>query len=613
MFLREVPIKNGDQDILPDMRDMKKILIFILLWVAFVPLCSAQEISISSSVDRAQVPLDQQAILRITVSGNVPNLSQPQIPQIQGFNIYSSGQSQNVSIVNGQMSSSITFNFVLTPQKVGKFVIPAMSLQYAGRIYSTEPINMEVVAGQAVPSPSQSQPSSQAPAPSQAGGQVFVAGSVDKKTVYVNEQITYSFRFYRAVQLLSNPQYKPPDFTGFWMEDLPPQTTYYQDVNGQRYFVVELKTAFFPTAPGEYTIGSASLVCNIEDFSSNDFFRSFFSGGKTQTLATEPIRIKVLPLPQNGKPKDFTGMVGQYKISAQTDKTNVECNQPITLKITVSGKGNIKTVSQPKIEGLKSLRKYETISSLNISKENYTVQGSKTFTTMLLPQVPGALEIPRIQTNYFDPAEKTYKTISTPVINLKVTPSTKPAPQIPAAFAPKGIKFLNKDIRYIKTVSSFSRRSGFLYEQPWFLFLQFIPLFAILFLYIYSRHYNKLVNDKSYARLHTAYGLAAKILKKAEKDDPAATACAVSSALVNYIAGKLDLSAAGITSSLIRDELKKAGADEGTIKEILDIIERCDFARFAPAQMSQDEAARLYDNAGTMIEKLENIFKKRKK
>jgi len=590
---------------------MKKIVIFILLWVIFVPLCSAQEISISSSVDRAQVSLDQQAVLRITVSGNVPNLSQPQIPPIPGFSIYSSGQSQSVSVVNGQMSSSIVFSFVLTPQKIGKYIIPQMNLQYAGKVFSTNPINIEVVAGQAVPAPSQSQSASQAPA--QSNGPVFVVGSVDKKTAYVNEQITYSFRFYRAVQLFSNPQYKPPDFTGFWMEDLPPQSTYYQDVNGQRYFVVELKTAFFPTAPGEYTIGSANLVCSIEDFSSNDFFRSFFSGGKTQTLATEPIHIKVLPLPQNGKPKDFSGMVGQYKISAETDKTNIECNQPITFKITVSGKGNIKTISQPQIKELRNLRKYETIASLNVSKENYTVQGSKTFTTMLLPQVPGNLEIPQITTNYFDPVEKVYKIISVPPIGLKVTPSTKPASPIPAAFAAKGIKFLNKDIRYIKTNSLFSKKSKPFYGQPWFLLLQFIPLIALLLSFFYSRHYNRLVNDKRYARLHTAYGVAAKILKNTEKGDPAATACAVSDALINYIADKLNLPAAGLTSSIIKNELKKTGIDNELMDEILKIIERCDFAKFAPAKILQDETNQLYDNTAAIIEKLESFFKKRKK
>jgi len=591
---------------------MNRFVIFLLSGIFLCCAANAQDISISASVDNARISLDQQTTLRITISGNIAQIPHPQIPQLPDFNVYSSGQSQSISIVNGKISSSVTFNFVLVPRKVGKFTIPAFSLQFGGKVYTTSPIEIEVVQGQVQPSP----PAPSQPSP-QTGAQLFVTGSVDKKTAYVNEQITYSFKFYRRVNLLSNPHYKPPDFTGFWVEDLPPQRTYYENLDGQRYFVVEVKTALFPTAPGEYTIGSASLVCNVEDFSpssifDDDFFRSFFSRGKTQTLTTQPIHIKVLPLPAQGKPQNFAGTVGKYTISAVLDKNTVEANQPVTLKVTISGRGNIKTISQPGIEELKGFRKYETITSTNISKENYIVQGSKTFTTMLVPQAPGQFIIPAIQTTYFDPEARAYRTILTSPITLNVKPGTGPAPEMSSLFTPKGVKFLGKDIRYLKTSSRFTRISGPLYEKPWFITFQILPLIILLITWFYSLHYRRLATDISYARLHRAYRNAERTLKGIRSNDPSICACTISEALTNYIADKLGLAAAGLTSQIIETELSKAGIDAETLKEVLGIIERCNFVRYAPASTSVEEIRSVYEKAKAVIMKLEKMMKIKK-
>jgi len=596
---------------------MKKVLLLLLVVTFQLSALSfhlvwAQDISISASVDRPQVSLDQQVTLRVVVSGNVSQIPQPQIPGLPDFNIYSSGQSQNISIVNGQISSSVTFNFVLAPKKIGKFTIPPISVQVGGKAFSSAPISIEVVQAAA-----QAQaPQQQAPAPG-ATGNIFVTGTVDKQTAYVNEQITFSFKFYRNINLMSNPQYKQPEYTGFWIEDLPPQKTYYEVVNGQRYFVVELKTGLFPTAAGNYTIGSANLVCNVEDFSpptgffDDSFFQSFFSRGKTHTLTTNPIQIKVLPLPQ-GKPRNFSGMVGQYRIEASADKQTVEANQPITLKATISGVGNIKTISEPAIEGLTGFRKYNTIPSMNVTKENYVVQGSKAFTTMLVPQTAGKLTIPAVEISFFDPASRSYRTVSANPVSITALPSTKPAAQLPSAFSPQGIKFLGRDIRYLKTSGRLLRKTTPVYEQPWFIILQLLPLLALLVSFIYSRQYNRLITDIKYMRLHRAFGTAEKNLRGIKEQDPVKTACAISGVLAQYIADKLNIAAPGLTSAMIEKNLLDRGTDQETVAETLDIISKCDFVRYAPLQAQEQEVRGLAERTKAIINKLEKTMKTRK-
>ncbi len=435
---------------------MKKIF-FLLL--AFLYNLYAQNISISASVNKNRVSLNEQIVLQVTVSGDVTNLPSPTLPPLDNFTVYSSGRSQSISIINNQISSSITFNYILSPRSVGKFVIEPITITYKNQVYKTEPIEIEVVQAQPV-QPQQPQPLPQ-PAPytsRQPSDLLFLTAEVDKKTAYVGEQITLTIKFFCGTTLLSQPRYIPPEIVGFTTEDLPPQKQYYTIVDGRRYLVTEIKTALFPIKSGRFRIGSAQMECNIEDFSfdfddffSDDFFKRFFSRGKVQYLKTEPIEITVLPLPEQDKPKDFFGAVGEYNISAKLDKQKVEINQPVTLSITVSGKGDIKSVHEPKFPELSGIKRYQTLSSLNVSKNNYQVQGSKTFQIVMVPQLSGIHVIPEIQFSYFSPSLKSYRTIKTQSLRLEVVPSSQPQQVVQLPVIPhEGIKVYPQFIRHIK-------------------------------------------------------------------------------------------------------------------------------------------------------------------
>ena len=601
----------------------KRITLFVelFLFLFLTQLCFAQNISFNASVDKTQVGSDEQITLTISVSGDVKSIPQPELPPLDDFTVYSAGRSHNFSYTNGRLSSSMTFNYVLLPRKPGKFTIGPARIELGGKTYQTTPIEITVVSGaKTQPSQALSDKEKKKVKPQLRGKDLFIETVVNKKKVYVNEQITLTFRFYQGVRLFNNPQYTPPSLTGFWSEDLPPKKQYYQEINGRQYFVQELKTALFPTSTGKLTIGPTELKCTAEDldrFPTRDPFAMFdrdllslFRQGKPQILRSKPIQIEVLPLPEIGKPENFSGTVGNYKLKVSVDKTEVEMGQPITLKAKISGAGNIKSVGKPAIPDLPDFRTYRSGSSENVSKKNYKVQGVKTYEEVLIPRKAGKYTIPPIEFSFFDPKAKSYKTLKTKPILLTVLPPAQASPIEMARLSKQEIGRAVKDIRYIKlSTSEFEDQGDPLYKKPVFLLLQLIPLLAFAISWRYQKVREKLNSDIGYARQRRAHKSAKKRLKGANKLISARRSkefySEVARALLQYVGDKLNLPAYGLTKDQIESELSERGFKKEKIDNLVKVLELCDFARFAPGSSTEEEMKRFLDHAEKAIADLE--------
>ena len=599
------------------MRYAAKIFSATLFFILFCfNIAHCADISISASVDKNSLPLDDQLVLEVNVSGNATNVPNPVIPDLPNFTVYSSGRSQSISIINGQMSSSTAFHFTLVPKSTGKFSIPAITLNYGNQAYSTSPIPVEVTASgaAAVSAPARGEASNAAPQPQGSVKNIFVTASLDKNTAYVNEQVVFTFRFFRRVQLLSNPQYNAPNFTSFWTEDAPPKN-YATTVNGVRYLVSEVKTLLFPTKPGRFEIPGATLICNIEDFDrtnpfADDFFSGFFSSGKTQTLHTNSLALNVRALPEN-KPGDFKGAVGRFTISATMDKALARVGEPITLTATVSGSGNIKTLSEPDLTNMPGFRKYETVSSMNVDSSQGMLRGSKTFKTVLVPETPGKKLIGTIGFSFFDPGQGKYVSARSSQIVVDVKPAQGGAAvQYTGAGQNSGeIKVINRDIEYLKILKNWKNYSGPVYKNVIFLLINFLPLLLLAAAVLYLRWAEKLTSDVSFARRLRASKTARKYLKQAKallKTERAHDFySAVSRSLIEYIAHKLNVSPEGVTLGALEEKLLQKNLKPDTIAEIRKMLEECDMIRFSPASATDDMIKNSYRNAETLIEKLE--------
>ncbi|MEW6555793.1 MAG: BatD family protein [Elusimicrobiota bacterium] len=578
--------------------------VFLLLTSCFLLLsCLYADINIQATVDRNTVNFGESITLQVTVAGDVANIPKPELPPLADFNVYSSGTSQNISFVNGRVSASITYNFILSPNRAGKFAIGPVKLTVSGKDYTTNPINIEVLSGQ-----------SQKPVDTQqfklddekAQG-LFVTAELDKRKCFVNEGITYTFRFFTSRNLFSNPEYNPPNFTGFIVEDLPPQRNYQTIINGKRYNVIEIKTKLFPTTSGKYALGSASLKASVQDFTrdpfsgffDDDFFRGFFGGGKSVVVQSKPLSVEVLPLPTENKPADFSGAVGAYNISASVDKKEIEANNPVTLTVTISGEGNIKSIPEPQFPSIIGVRKYDTISSVNISKANYKVTGSKVFKTVLVPDRAGNLIIPEVVFSYFNPEKKEYQKLKTPVVNLKVLPSKISAvPTLPVIAS--GINIVGQDIRFIKTEldKNISWKSEKIIADV-LLVCSVLVFFGRLgynrYRFFVSKNYEFIRSKKAFKKFEK------NINKIKHTIDVKEFYGTVFDSVVEYLSDKTSSNLSGFTFSEIENVLAQKNLAVTAIKKIRELLENADFMRFAP---SVDKNV----NLATEIKKIKSII-----
>lgn len=603
---------------------MKRTLLLAhISQILAVSVVLAGDLTLTASVDKTKLGVEDQLTLTVSATGSgFETLPEPKLPAVDNFDIIGThtSTSSQFSIVNGQVSSSKTIDFIyyLSPRQAGKWKIGSVKLRYKGKTYTTEPIDIEVVAGTVQPKRQPRQRPRSRSRWSQPRGEVniknnlFVKTTVDKKEAYVGEQITVTYKLYKRIGL-SNVSYKNiPSFTNFWVESLfdAKQLKFKSEVlKGVRYEVAVLKKlALFPTTDGTFSIEPLSLSCEVP-MRGHDIFDSFFGRSQPVTLETDPIALKVLPLPPDAPP-GFAGAVGEYRISASVDKSQVEANQPITLTVRVSGAGNIKTLPGPTLPPFADFKKFDSGSTEKITSKQNELKGSKTYTYVLIPRSEGSYTIDPVSFTFFDPKAKGYRTVRTRPISVIATPGSTEEEERAYGLSRAEIEVVGRDIRYIKpNVVSLENQGRFLYQSRWFQIIQLLPVLAIVIAVVYRRHTDRINQDVRYARLRRAHRRAQQRLKEArrlmEKGAEEEFYPSVSKALTDFLGDKLNLSAAGITTDRVAADLEARGVSEELRRKLISCLEECDFARFAPSGRSKNDMRGTLDSARSVIQMLE--------
>ena len=583
------------------MRLLRVVILIICLFALFasgsITTAKVSDIEIEVSLNRDTIGLDEQVILQITVNSSEQNLPAPRLPTLPMFKVYSQGRSSSISITNGVVNASFTYRYILTPQKAGTFPIEQVSIVHKNKRFKGNSVELTVL-NQGVATPKQLEGSAKDPKGN--SRDYFLEASVDNKNPYVGQQVTLTLKFYIAVQNYGSPELNEPSMTGFWSEVIGNKPVYFQRINNRRYKVSERKYALFPTQTGELTIGRAMISATIatrrntrDPFS---LFGNVFGRGKDVTVRSDPVTINVKTLPAKKKPEDFTGTVGKFSITASADKRKVEVNQPVTVIFKITGVGNIKSVAEPTIPDIPDFRIYRASSSENTSRVNDKLGGTKIYEEVFIPGRPGDMTIPSISYNYFDPESRKYQTIKTKPIKISVI---KPegyvaAPQSP--FQPNNISIGNKarDIRYIKTDLGDTQPIGrVLIFRPIYIAVNGLPLAILAGLIVIRKRREKLQANVGYARSRSALRMARKRLSKARKLSNTETVqdfyAELNSALVSYIADKLNISPHGLTTDKVRELLSEREAREELIADIIDTIQKCDYARYALSTIEQED------------------------
>jgi hypothetical protein len=607
----------------------------LLLAVCVVAAASAiaQDVSFQAGVDKNPVGVGEEFSLSLSLkNAGMSGGKNLKFPDLSAFRILSGpNQSTSMQFVNGAMSSSVTYTYMLQAKDVGKVTIGAATIEAGGKTLQTQPVVLEVV--KAAPKPKQ-QGQQADDLSGQIGDNVFLKAVVNRNHVMQGEQINVTFKLYTRLSVLNYAVDKTPNMTGFWGEDIETPkdiqlTT--EMVNGKQYRVgVVKKMALFPTQSGTLEISPMTVQTQLQVPAprSVDPFDAFFRDpfGRTTNFAahSEALKIIVDPLP-SGAPAEFKGAVGQLAMTANADKKTTKTNEPVSLKITISGTGNIKLLEAPTLDLPPDFEQYSPKVSENINRQNEKIGGSKTFEYLLIPRYPGMKTVKPVTFAFFDPAKKKYIELSSPELSLNVEQGASAPPNLAGANVREDVRTLTQDIRFIKVRNSeFQQPDEFTYNSAFFIALVFLPLAGFGGAYVLT---SKLRADRADAvgyRNRRAIKVAKKRLRTAEgflksSSDGAGAPTQVgpkfyseiSGALWQYLGDKLGIAQADYAIDSAIERLLARGANESIVKALRSLLESCDMARFAPTTIDRSGMQRAYDEASRIIVELEKSLRAR--
>ena len=597
----------------------------------FFPLfVRGEDASFSAAVDKNSVALDEQFTYQLTLKGNgMSGGKNLVLPDLSKFLMLSGpNESTSMQIINGSVSSSVTYTYILQPREAGKFTIGAASIEAGNKRFTTQSIDMTVVKGAA--KPQQNSASGQTPgAGAQLGDNLFLRASVDRSRVTLGEQVTVTFKVYTRVRITNYTINKLPSMTGFWGEELsvPQQVSLTNEsVNGKQYQVGVLKkVALFPTQSGTLEVNPLEIVCQVQMQTrnrSNDWFDQFFNDPFFNNVATSnvgikspPVKITVLPLPKNGVPASFKGAVGKFSLNAGVSSNVVKTNEPLSLKATVTGSGNIKILEAPNVEIPNEFEKYDPKVNETIDRSGNVVSGSKTFEWLLVPRYPGQKRIPPLEFSFYDPSKGRYTTLRSNTIDLTVEKGSAEAPQVVSGISKEDVKMLSQDIRFIKTSSAEFRKKGSdTVSASTVAIITVLPLLAFVGLAAYRQKTAKELTDVASFRSRKAMKIATKRLKQARmllaSDNAEAFYAETSRALWSYVSDKLSIDRAELSIDSVMKQLEGKPVSQEVAARLKECLEACEFARFAPSSASHEEKSKIYDMASNVIVSTEKELSK---
>ncbi|WP_428074010.1 BatD family protein [Candidatus Avelusimicrobium aviculae] len=597
-----------------------------LLTLAFAAaaLAAHAQVTMTASVDKTNLSLDDELTLTVQITGASGNVVMPQLPSLPAFNVYS----REVSSMNINGQTSTVFRYVMLPRFPTQATIGAIRFTYNGQVYTTQPIQVNIYRrvpagrskGGAVQQASssgtggnydsavssrtqntipQALASTDTLAEQNGDKSFFMTAAVNNTSPYVNQQVELIVRFYYSRPFAGQPPYTPPTVNNIFMEPLKQNTEGSQILQGKMFRYIENRYALSGVQAGKAVIGPAMVQFQP---GSNDVFSAFdrLFGGLAaepqQLVKSNPITLNIQATPTAGRPASFYGAVGtDFTLQAQADRTQVEAGESINLTVTVKGPGNLKPTSDLKIPQINGFRVYDVASDSVTLPLGRGTQSTKTFKTVLVPTASGSYTIPALAWSYFNPKTKRYVTLTTKPISVEVTPSTKAdnAVSFTGGNTSGGFRQLGKDIRYIKT-DPYPGEVGWLVSVGALTWLAWI----FIFLPVICRLAIWLGKDslKSKAPILTARNQ----LKKACVEEQ------VAAAVEEFLLKRFHINMGSNKLREVLEILKQKGVHPDTLKAFAALWQRLDAARFAPENLAAADTRALAAQALNLLKHLDS-------
>jgi hypothetical protein len=596
-----------------------KLKIILISSIVLTAAVFAQDATFTAAVSKNPVAADERFTLEFTVTTTGATAKNFKAPDLSKFLVLSGpNQSTSMQIINGAISSSQSFSYILQAREPGTFSIAPATIDIGGSVNKSNGIDITVAKASGQTRQQQAQQPEQT---IEVGDNLFLRAHVDRTRLYQGEQITVTYKIYTRVRIVNYGINKLPTMTGFWGEDLevPQQVSMTNEViDGKQYQVGVLKKmALFPTQSGALEINPMELTCQVQVQQqrrrSNDIFDQFFNDpffGTAQTVnvtvKNDPVKVTVLPLPQQNVPESFKGAVGKFSLKAELNKRSIKTNEPITLKATVNGTGNVKILEAPKLNLPSDFELYEPKISESIRRADDIISGTKSFEWLIVPRYPGEKRIPALEFTYFDITQKRYVTLKSNEFNVLVEKGNAEAQSFTTGLSRSDVKLLNQDIRFIKTTPGTIRKMNEEFVNPSVaIVITVVPLLAFVGLLVYRYKEITAMSDVVSFRSRRAVKIAAKKLRDAKlllpSDKTDAFYAEVSNALWQYLSDKLTIDRAELSIDNVTQELREKNVSEDLTAKIKECLEACEFSRFAPGGGAQQEKQKMYDMASSVI------------
>jgi tetratricopeptide (TPR) repeat protein len=602
---------------------MKRIAI-LLMMVMTTAFAVAQTLTASAP---SRVSVGEQFRLSYTVNTqNVSDFRAGNIPaEFEVLIGPNRSMQSSYQMINGHtsQSSSITYTYIVAATKGGSYTIPAAHVVVDGKKIASNALTIKVIGSTG----SNSRPYNDDEGEEVremgsriSGSDLFIKVSANKKRVYEQEPILLTYKVYTLVQL-SQLRGDMPDLKSFYTQevDLPQQKSFsLETVNGRPYRTCTWSQyVMFPQTTGKLHIPAITFEGVVIQQNRNvDPFEAFFNGGSgyvevKKKIEAPGIEIQVDPLPQ--RPATFSGGVGKFNISAQLDKTETKANDPITLRIIVSGTGNLKLIKQPVINLPKDFDKYEPKVTEQTKLTTAGIEGSKIYDVLIVPRHQGKYDIPPVEFTYFDTSTKRYETVKTEAFHLDVAKGSG-ASAVSDFSGQDELQELNKDIRFIKTGDADQHLTGdyfFGSTAYWITIAGLVLVFITLFVIFRQRAIDNA--NVTAMRGKKANKVATKRLKQAARlmtdNKPGEFYDEVLRALWGYVGDKLNIPVAQLSHDNISSKLAERGVHQSIIDKFIGALDECEFERYAPGD-PKGNMSKVYDKAMLAIEKIEEVMKK---
>ena len=577
---------------------MAFVLVLVLIGRAL-----AADISVEATVESNDVVFNQPFFFTITING-AQKVSPPALYDIDGFEAGYIGPSTQIAFVNGQMSASIAHRYRVVPLRAGQFQLGPFKVDVDGKQYETKPVPIRVAAAAG----SGSGRRGQVVAPGGAQGLRLVVAPA-KSEVYVGERVDLGLTLYIGNVRIRDLQYPVIAADGVTLDKFSKPTEGNDVVNGQRYHTVAMHTTMTPVRPGPVDL-SASMSMNVLTGrrGMDPMFDQFFpADAKPVDVRAEPIVVTVLPLPEPGKPADFTGAIGTFNFTLTAKPTELDAGDPITLRMEITGAGNLANVAAPAVTVDDRFRAYDA----------QPVKGDdgaerRVFEQVVIPQRADVRELPAVRFSFFDPEARAYRTIVQGPTALTVRPSHEAKPEVvdanqPAVEAPQDRAPLGRDIVYIKDApGAWQTRGPRFYQRASFLLLQLVPVALFAALWAYTRRRERLAADPRLVRFRQAGREARRALAALNgQASERGFYDELSTALAAYLGAKLDLPPGGVERERVLARLAGNGCGADTRARVGTFFQLVERARYAPSQVGAAERATALDLANGIVDDLE--------